>query len=76
MPIKFKIAKTIMYIAAAYNIFWGAVISIKPEIILFANPPTDFLLIILQCAGMLLGVYGIAYYFAWRPPRLIGRLFW
>ncbi|RWY54352.1 hypothetical protein EPL05_06085 [Mucilaginibacter gilvus] len=57
-----------MLLAAAYNIFWGLVISAYPQILLFGNPPTDFLLIILRCVGMLVGVYGIAYYFASRDP--------
>jgi hypothetical protein len=65
---KLKAAKTIMLLAAIYNIFWGIVISAYPQIILFRNPPTDFLLIILRCVGMLVGVYGIAYYFASKDP--------
>lgn len=69
MHTKLKTAKAIMYLAAAYNIFWGTVVSLKPEIILFGNSPTDFLLIILQCVGMLVGVYGVAYYFAGRDPQ-------
>gem|GEM_PF-861771 len=65
---KLKWARFIMFLAAAYNIFWGAVISIYPQIILFGNPPTNFLLIILRCVGMLVGVYGVAYYFASLDP--------
>ncbi|MET3979548.1 hypothetical protein ABIB62_002133 [Mucilaginibacter sp. UYP25] len=65
---KLKWAKFIMFFAAVYNIFWGAVISSYPQTILFGNPPTDFLLIILRCVGMLIGVYGIAYYFASLNP--------
>nr|WP_197486702.1 hypothetical protein [Mucilaginibacter sp. L294] len=68
MTIKLKAAKTIMLLAAVYNIFWGIVISAYPQIILFGNPPTDFLLIILRCVGMLVGVYGITYYFASKDP--------
>ncbi|MFD0764273.1 hypothetical protein ACFQZI_05380 [Mucilaginibacter lutimaris] len=68
MTTKLKAAKTIMLLAAIYNIFWGIVISAYPQIILFGNPPTDFLLIILRCVGMLVGVYGIAYYFASKDP--------
>jgi hypothetical protein len=65
---KLKAAKFIMFMAAIYNVFWGLVISAYPQIILFGNPPTDFLLIILRCVGMLVGVYGIAYYYASRNP--------
>ncbi|GGH02176.1 hypothetical protein [Mucilaginibacter phyllosphaerae] len=68
MNTKLRAAKTIMLLAAIYNIFWGIVISAWPQIILFGNPPTDFLLIILRCVGMLVGVYGIAYYFASKDP--------
>lgn len=65
---KLKWAKFIMFLAALYNIFWGAVISLYPQIMLFGNPSTDFLLIILRCVGMLVGVYGVAYYFASIDP--------
>ncbi|MBE9664337.1 hypothetical protein IRJ16_20820 [Mucilaginibacter myungsuensis] len=58
-----------MLLAAIYNLFWGAVISLYPDILLFGNPPTPFLLIILRCVGMLVGVYGIAYWFASRDPE-------
>jgi hypothetical protein len=66
---KLKWAKSIMFIAAIYNLFWGTVISLYPQILLFGNPSTDFLLIILRCVGMLVGVYGIAYWFASRNPQ-------
>ncbi|WP_202020466.1 hypothetical protein [Mucilaginibacter mali] len=66
---KLKWAKLIMLLAAIYNLFWGAVISLYPQLLLFGNPPTDFLLIILRCVGMLVGVYGIAYWFASRDPE-------
>ena len=65
---KLKWAKFTLFIAGIYNIFWGLVISAYPQVILFGNPPTEFLLIILRCVGMLVGVYGIAYYFASRDP--------
>ncbi|MGY4536907.1 hypothetical protein ACVW0P_001321 [Mucilaginibacter sp. UYNi724] len=65
---KLKWAKFIMFLAAVYNIFWGAAISFYPQIILFGNTPTNFLLITLRCVGMLVGVYGIAYYFASLNP--------
>ncbi|AMR34533.1 hypothetical protein A0256_12550 [Mucilaginibacter sp. PAMC 26640] len=59
-----------MLLAALYNIIWGGLISLYPQILLFGNLPTDFLLIILRCVGMLVGVYGIAYYFASHNPVL------
>ena len=52
--------------AAIYNAVWGMVISIYPQIILFDYPSTNFTLILLRCIGMLVGTYGLAYYFASR----------
>jgi hypothetical protein len=65
---KLKWAKYILVCAAVYNLFWGALISVYPQILLFNNPPLPFILILLRCIGMLVGVYGIAYYFASRDP--------
>lgn len=61
-------AKRIMTTAAIYNLCWGAVISFYPQIILFGNPETSFLLILIRCIGMLVGTYGIAYWFAGKDP--------
>lgn len=63
-----KSAKLIMLLAAIYNLAWGAIISIDPQLILFGNPETPFVLILIRCIGMLVGVYGIAYYFASKDP--------
>ncbi|GAB3907730.1 hypothetical protein [Mucilaginibacter boryungensis] len=68
-PLKQKVAETIMLLAAIYNLCLGIIISIYPQLLLFGNPPTNFLLIILRCVGMLVGVYGIAYWFASRNPQ-------
>jgi len=68
-PLELKVAKTIMLLAAIYNLSLGVVVSIYPQLLLFGNPPTNFLLIILRCVGMLVGVYGIAYWFASRNPE-------
>jgi hypothetical protein len=65
---KLKWARFILCLAAIYNVFWGVVISIYPQIILFDDNPTNFTYIILRCIGMLVGVYGIAYYFSSRDP--------
>lgn len=62
------IARLIMTFAAIYNILWGVLICINPKIILFDDSDSIFVLIVLQCLGMLVGVYGIAYYFASRDP--------
>ncbi|MGZ3750308.1 MAG: hypothetical protein ACXVB0_15055 [Mucilaginibacter sp.] len=66
--LKLKWAKVILIVAALYNAFWGILISIYPQMILFGNPSTGFLLMMLRCICMLVGVYGIAYYFASREP--------
>lgn len=63
-----KSAKYIMLAAAAYNLLWGAFISVYPQIILFGNAPTTYMLILIRCIGMLVGVYGIAYYFSSTDP--------
>lgn len=66
---KLKWARFILFLAAIYNIFWGALISLDPQIILFDDTASVFMLIVLRCVGMLVGVYGIAYYFASRHPE-------
>ncbi len=65
---KLKWAKLTLFLATIYNLSWGAVISIHPQFILFGNPPATFTLILLKCIGMLVGVYGIAYYYASTNP--------
>ncbi len=62
------ISRLIMTLAAIYNIFWGILIAIHPKVILFDNSDSVFVIIVLQCVGMLVGVYGIAYYFASVDP--------
>lgn len=57
-----------MLLAAIDNVVWGTVISIYPQIISFDYPTTDFTLILLRCIGMLVGTYGLAYYFASKDP--------
>lgn len=66
---KFQWAKLIMLLAAVYNAAWGTVISVYPQIILFDYPSADFTLILLRCIGMLVGTYGLAYYFAYKDPE-------
>jgi hypothetical protein len=68
-PTQLKSAKRILYTAAVYNLFWGTVISLYPQLILFGNAPTVYMLILIRCIGMLVGVYGIAYYFSATDPQ-------
>lgn len=65
---KLFIARSILFCAAIYNLIWGLWVSIYPECILFETPASPFLLVILQCIGMLVGVYGIAYWIASQDP--------
>lgn len=58
-----------MLLAAIYNLFWGALISLFPDLMLFGTEPGELGLIMIQCIGMLVGVYGIAYYFCSREPK-------
>lgn len=65
---KLFVARSILFFAAVYNLVWGLWVSIFPECILFETPASPFLLVILQCIGMLVGVYGIAYWLASQDP--------
>ena len=65
---KLKFARIILFTAAVYNLCWGALISVYPQILLFGNPTSAFIIILLKCIGMLVGVYGVAYYFASKDP--------
>lgn len=71
-----KWPKRILLSAAVYNLFWGAVICIYPQLILFGNAPTTYMLILIRCIGMLVGVYGIAYYFCSTDPARYWPLIW
>lgn len=62
------LSRLIMSLAAIYNIFWGVLIAIHPKVILFDDTDSVFVTIVLQCVGMLVGVYGFAYYFASKDP--------
>ncbi len=61
--------RIILFLAALYNIGWGAAVSLFPKLILFGECESVFMLIVLKCVGMLVGVYGIAYYFASLDPE-------
>ncbi|MEL6257160.1 MAG: hypothetical protein AAFR87_34515 [Bacteroidota bacterium] len=63
------ISKRIMLLAAIYNLIWGAIISLFPEVMLFGAGSNEFTLIMIRCIGMLVGVYGIAYYFCSVDPK-------
>ena len=66
---KLNWAKAIVLIAAIYGVFMGLIVFAEPELLLFGNPPTPFLLIIIKFIALLVGMYGVAYYFASRDPK-------
>jgi small multidrug resistance pump len=63
--------RTVLYLAAAYNLAWGAIV------VLFPRATLNFLGVgdlnypqFWQCIGMIVGVYGIAYAIAARDPAI------
>lgn len=63
-----KLTRFFLFLAAIYNIIWGTIISLKPDLLLYGQAPTDYNLILIKCIGMFVAVYGIAYYFASTDP--------
>ncbi len=63
-----KTAKIIMLLAAIYNLVWGALISLWPSLMLFGHQESTYILILIRCIGMLVGVYGIAYFCCYLDP--------
>ena len=58
-------------LAALYNIIWGAWIVIFPlQIFNMTGMKTPLYPEIWQCVGMIVGVYGIGYYFASKSPLI------
>lgn len=66
---KLSWAKFILFIAAMYGILLGLIIITYPQFLLFGNPSTPFLIILIKFIGTLVGMYGIAYYFASCDPE-------
>lgn len=64
-----KIARLIMLLAAIYNLAWGALISLCPSVMLFGHEESAYIFILIRCIGMLVGVYGIAYYCCYLDPQ-------
>ncbi len=62
--------KTILKLAAIYNIIWGACIVIFPHALFdFAGLPRMNYPGVWQCVGMIVGVYGIGYWIAASDPH-------
>lgn len=65
---KIKLAKFILFLAAVYNMIWGSVVSLYPDFMVFAETPTFYTSILIKCIGMIVGLYGVGYYFASINP--------
>lgn len=62
-------ANVTLKLAAAYNILWGAFVILWPgALFLWAGLPEPQYPEIWQCVGMIVGVYGLGYYWASRNP--------
>jgi hypothetical protein len=58
-----------LYLAAAYNLVWGAAVVIQPNAFFaWADLPVPRYPEIWQCVGMIVGVYGVGYALAARDP--------
>lgn len=65
---RMKLANAILFLAALYNLVWGGYTSLYPDYMLFGEEPSTLIMIYIRCIGMLVGVYGIAYYMASLEP--------
>jgi len=82
----------VLRIAAVYNLVWGAVVVLAPTAIFRLvgadtaafEDPASYAISIWQCVGMIVGVYGIGYWFAASDPArhwpivlvgLLGKIF-
>lgn len=75
----------VLYLAAAYNVVWGAWVILRPlDIFLWTGAQLPLYPSIWQCVGMIVGVYGVGYAIAARDPfrhwpillvGLLGKLF-
>ncbi len=59
----------VLFLAAVYNLAWGIVFAVTPEWIDFGSDGTGYTYILIRCIAMLVGVYGIAYYFSSLDPE-------
>jgi hypothetical protein len=61
--------KTVLLIAGAYNIVWGSLVVLFPELpFRWAAMPMINYPEVWQCVGMVVGVYGVGYIIASRAP--------
>lgn len=63
--------------AAVYNAVWGTVVSLAPNLIFdLCHMPRPNQPWLMQCVGMIVGVYAIGYWFVSRDPARYGAFAW
>jgi small multidrug resistance pump len=66
---RWKWISFVLFLAGAYNVAWGAVALLAPRAMLGAvGIEGGFNQILWQCIGMLVGLYGVMYWFAAADP--------
>jgi small multidrug resistance pump len=80
-----KIASVVLRLAGLYNVAWGALVVLFPALFFdWAGLPRPNYLEIWQCVGMIVGVYGLGYWWAASAPSvhwpivavgLLGKIF-
>lgn len=67
---KTRIQSKWLIAAGVYNLAWGAVSCLAPswQLELMGIPTTDIVILLWQCIGMIVGVYGIGYIIAAIDP--------
>jgi hypothetical protein len=70
-----KSYQKVFYAAAVYNIFWGIVIALYPNLMFaaFDIPPVNYPFLV-SGIGMFVGVYGYGYYVVAKYPRQYPQL--
>lgn len=77
MDDRFRAYRPWFYAAAAYNLLWGAVVVVYPDVLLRAAAVTAPTAVPLaQVIGMMVGVYAYGYYLLAREPARYSGLIW
>jgi len=65
------------YAAAAYNFVWGALVSVMPNLLFtWLRMPIPNYPSLMECIGMIVGVYGLGYLLVARDPERFGPFAW
>lgn len=79
-----KLARFILFLAGMYNLAWGLIILLFPDMMYFGGVARPFDHILIRCIAMLVGLYGICYYISSLNPQkywslifigLLGKVF-